>query len=78
MSNLGASRPDCTGAAGSVELRIDPRERDLGGFTVRRVLPAADRRSVGPFVFFDHMGPANLRRVKASRCVPIRTSAWPL
>ena len=58
MSNLGASRPDCTGAAGSVELRIDPRERDLGGFTVRRVLPAADRRSVGPFVFFDHMGPA--------------------
>ncbi|MEP6789844.1 MAG: pirin family protein [Ramlibacter sp.] len=32
--------------------------RDLGGgFTVRRLLPAASRRSVGPFVFFDHFGP---------------------
>ena len=37
---------------------IEPRERDLGEFTVRRVLPAARRRMVGPFVFFDHMGPA--------------------
>ncbi len=37
---------------------LRPRERDLGEFTVRRVLPAARRRAVGPFVFFDHMGPA--------------------
>ncbi len=37
---------------------IEPRERDLGEFTVRRVLPAARRRMVGPFAFFDHMGPA--------------------
>ena len=36
---------------------IEPRERNLGGFSVRRVLPAATLRSVGPFVFFDHMGP---------------------
>ncbi|HEX2675748.1 MAG TPA: pirin family protein [Polyangiales bacterium] len=34
---------------------IDGRARDLGGFTVRRVLPAAARRSVGPFTFFDEM-----------------------
>ena len=40
------------------ELMISPRERDLGGFSVRRVLPYAKRRMVGPFVFFDHMGPA--------------------
>ena len=33
------------------------RVRDLGGFSVRRVLPAAERRAVGPFVFFDEMGP---------------------
>jgi redox-sensitive bicupin YhaK (pirin superfamily) len=39
-------------------MTIEPRERDLGEFTVRRVLPAAQRRMVGPFVFFDHMGPA--------------------
>jgi redox-sensitive bicupin YhaK (pirin superfamily) len=37
---------------------IEPRSRDLGGFSVRRVLPAARARTVGPFVFFDHMGPA--------------------
>ncbi|HEV2219245.1 MAG TPA: pirin family protein, partial [Casimicrobiaceae bacterium] len=36
---------------------ISPQVRDLGGFTVRRVLPAADRKMVGPFIFFDHMGP---------------------
>jgi len=43
---------------GAVELVIQPRERDLGGFSVRRVLPTAGHRSVGPWVFFDHMGPA--------------------
>jgi redox-sensitive bicupin YhaK (pirin superfamily) len=37
---------------------IDGRERDLGGFVVRRVLPAAGRQMVGSFIFFDHMGPA--------------------
>ncbi len=36
---------------------LEGRARDLGGFTVRRVLPAPRRRTVGPFVFFDHMGP---------------------
>ena len=32
--------------------------QDLGGFTVRRLLPQQARRAVGPWVFFDHMGPA--------------------
>jgi len=42
-------------------LDIVPRVHDLGdGFQVRRALPAAARRSVGPFVFFDHMGPVEL------------------
>ena len=41
---------------------IVPRTRDLGdGFEVRRVLPAIERRMVGPFVFFDQMGPLILR-----------------
>jgi redox-sensitive bicupin YhaK (pirin superfamily) len=43
----------------AVETVIVPRERDLGdGFTVRRALPSAQCRAVGPFVFFDQMGPA--------------------
>jgi redox-sensitive bicupin YhaK (pirin superfamily) len=41
-----------------VERVIGPKEHDLGGFTVRRSLPVVGRRMVGPFVFFDHIGPA--------------------
>jgi len=40
-----------------IEMRIQQRRRDLGGFEVGRVLPFARRRMVGPFIFFDHMGP---------------------
>lgn len=42
----------------SARLVIPPRESDIGGLMVRRLLPYRLRRSVGPFVFFDHMGPA--------------------
>ena len=37
---------------------VEGRPRDLGGFSVRRVLPAGGLQTVGPFIFFDHMGPA--------------------
>ncbi len=40
---------------------IEPRRKDLGGFEVGRVLPQVARRTVGPFVFFDHMGPADFQ-----------------
>ena len=43
-----------------IELVIEQRRRDLGGFEVGRVLPFAQRRMVGPFVFFDHFGPIEL------------------
>ena len=35
-----------------------PRARDLGGFEVRRALPSPRKQMVGPFIFFDQMGPA--------------------
>lgn len=58
---LPANEPTCLNAESeSVELVIDARPRDLGGFAVRRVLPAVARRAVGPFLFFDHMGPTDL------------------
>lgn len=41
------------------DLILEPRQTDLGGFSVQRVLPAAGRKSVGPFVFFDHLGPVD-------------------
>ena len=37
---------------------VQPRVHDLGGFQVRRAVPSLQARSVGPFVFVDHMGPA--------------------
>ena len=42
----------------AIETVIIPRARDLGGFEVRRALPAPRRQMVGPFIFFDQMGPA--------------------
>ncbi|MEO1014141.1 MAG: pirin family protein [Pseudomonadota bacterium] len=44
-----------------VSLLIEPRAKDLGGFTVGRVLPYAKRRLVGPFIFFDEMGPSTFK-----------------
>lgn len=41
-----------------IETLIVPRARDIGGFEVRRALPAPKRQMVGPFIFFDEMGPA--------------------
>ncbi len=45
-------------AVDAIETVIIPRARDLGGFEVRRALPSAQRQMVGPFIFFDQMGPA--------------------
>jgi len=42
----------------AIDLVIEARRRDLGGFEVGRVLPWTKRRMVGPFIFFDHIGPA--------------------
>ena len=44
-----------------LELVIEQRRRDLGGFEVGRVLPFPRRRMVGPFIFFDHLGPETLQ-----------------
>jgi redox-sensitive bicupin YhaK (pirin superfamily) len=41
----------------ALELVVVPRVRDLGGFSVRRALPHGKRQMVGPFIFFDQMGP---------------------
>ncbi|MEQ8967999.1 MAG: pirin family protein [Azospirillaceae bacterium] len=60
MSWQPAEDAACSGTerADPIETVIVPRARDIGGFEVRRALPAASRRTVGPFVFFDQMGPA--------------------
>ena len=61
MSWQPAVDPLCEGkaAADLIETVIVPRARDLGGFEVRRALPSARRQMVGPFIFWDQMGPAD-------------------
>lgn len=46
-----------TSATGSIEQIVLPNVRDIGGFDVRRALPSAQRRMVGPFIFLDSFGP---------------------
>jgi len=63
MSSYPDFEPVCeTAGAAAITLVLDARARDLGGFTVRRLLPATARRLVGPFIFFDHMGPNQFAR----------------
>ncbi|CDX18299.1 Pirin-like protein CC_3178 [Mesorhizobium sp. ORS 3324] len=52
-------------ACDQIELMVIPNAKDIGGFEVRRALPTAKRRLVGPFIFFDRMGPAILRAGQA-------------
>ena len=59
MSKFEADSPTCTEYGESIRILVSGRSKDLGGFCVRRVLPASRARSVGPFVFFDEMGPAD-------------------
>lgn len=54
-----------------LERVIEQRRHDLGGFEVGRVLPSGARRMVGPFIFFDHMGPVDFPR-GVSRSVDVR------
>jgi len=62
MSWQPAQEPRAAPGVGTaLEMVIVPRMRDLGGFEVRRVLPSGERRMVGPFIFFDQMGPVTLK-----------------
>jgi redox-sensitive bicupin YhaK (pirin superfamily) len=57
MSWQNAEDPEQPIPPSGVELVIIPRAHDLGGFEVRRALPASQRQMVGPFIFFDQVGP---------------------
>jgi redox-sensitive bicupin YhaK (pirin superfamily) len=57
MSTLDEAEPSCPAPPPGLEHVIIPRAHDVGGFEVRRALPARERQMVGPFIFFDQMGP---------------------
>lgn len=61
MSDLLNQTDTCEcneGPCSAILYLLAPQEKDLGGFSVRRLLPASELKAVGPFVFFDHLGPA--------------------
>ena len=78
MSWQSAEEPETKMPSGckALDRVIVPRPRDLGGFEVRRVLPALERRSVGPLLSRSH-GTPDLEAGGASTCGRIRTSASP-
>ena len=62
MSNLSkkvASDCDAESGCDAIKVILTPKDKDLGGFTVRRTIPTIGHKSIGPWVFFDHMGPAS-------------------
>lgn len=63
---------DCNFDSGcdAINLVINPREKDLGGFAVRRTLPTSRQKTVGPWIFFDHMGPAEFEPGKGINVRP--------
>lgn len=63
MSVHDCSQPTCSKPeSSSIEHIIKPVEKDLGGFSVARVLPSVQHRRVGPFIFFDHLGPSSFAK----------------
>ncbi len=60
MSVLPVNEPVCHVHDGAISLLIEPKPKDLGAFSVRRALPSPERQRIGPFIFFDEMGPAEL------------------
>ncbi|MBW2450880.1 MAG: pirin family protein [Deltaproteobacteria bacterium] len=63
MSDLLSHKAGCQSCldhpSKAIRAIVNPREKDLGGFSVRRMMPTTELQSVGPFVFFDHLGPAH-------------------
>jgi redox-sensitive bicupin YhaK (pirin superfamily) len=71
LMSFDATRKLSDATEGAVDIIIETRARDLvEGFKVRRVLPSARRRMVGPFIFLDQMGPEVLRAGKGLDVAP--------
>ena len=61
LHDLAYCEPGICAPCSAIRTLLQPSDRDLGGFTVRRLMPSNTLKSVGPFVFFDHLGPAQFQ-----------------
>ena len=58
MTDVAEQQCDQQRCDGAMDKLLQPKAKDLGGFSVRRLLPTVGQKMLGPWVFFDHMGPA--------------------
>lgn len=58
LNELAHCEPGSCAPCSAIRTILQPRDKELGGFTVRRLMPSDALKAVGPFVFFDHLGPA--------------------
>jgi len=58
LNTTGSEQQEAASPCAAIRMVLHPEEKDLGGFSVRRLLPADGTKSVGPVIFFDHFGPA--------------------
>lgn len=72
MSTHETTEPTCSDCISTpaIDTIIDARSRRIGSFSVRRLLPSRLRRLVGPFVYFDHMGPLSLAPGEGADVLP--------
>lgn len=62
--------PTANAAENPIETIVPPRERDLGGQRIQRILPFRERRTVGPFIFLDQFGPLEILHERALEVPP--------
>lgn len=72
MSMRDTLEPICSDCPSTPAIRtiIDARRRSIGAFTVQRLLPSRGQRLVGPFIYFDHMGPLSLAAGEGADVLP--------
>ncbi|WP_462158858.1 pirin family protein [Pseudoalteromonas sp. GB56] len=59
IQNEALEECECSEPCDTIKMVLQPRDKDLGGFSVRRSLPTHQAKMIGPWIFFDHMGPAH-------------------
>lgn len=59
LKDLAHCEAGASSACSAIRTILEPKDKDLGGFSVRRLMPSDTLKSVGPFIFFDHLGPAD-------------------
>lgn len=78
LNDIGHCALEARPACAAIRTLLHPKDKDLGGVKVRRLLPNEPLKSLGPFVFFDHLGPARFPPGQGIDVDRTLISAWRL